>query len=376
MGMGFATNSTLIPAVVCDETGSAKGVLILSDELNHKSIVEGCRLSGATIKSVKHSDMEYLESVLSEETRKGTWKKIFLFVEGVYSMEGGYCKIREVVKLKRKYGCYVWLDEAHSIGGVGPSGRGVTELFNVPTKYIDIMMGTFTKSFGSAGGYIASSRALCDQVRRLSVGFIEASSMTPVCAQQALSAFKAMQSVRGMKKIKQLRENCDYFRQQLVDLGCRVVGDLHSPVVCAMLVHPEKIALFSNECLKRNLAVVVVGFPATPVLLSRVRFCVSASHTQRDLDKVVEILNQVVDIVGIRYAEGEDPLDVEELMRISLAIDLGRDEDTIDYWKPSPLAVVTNLPVENGHCHVHTGRIDAARHDPLSILSNPPESIV
>ena len=376
MGMGFATNSTLIPSVVCDASGSAKGVLILSDELNHKSIVEGCRLSGASIKSVKHSDMDFLESVLAEETKKKTWKKIFLFVEGVYSMEGGYCRIRDIVKLKRKYGCYVWLDEAHSIGGVGPSGRGVTELFQVPTKYIDIMMGTFTKSFGSAGGYIASSKALCDQVRRLSVGFIESSSMTPVCTQQALSAFKAMQSARGMKKIKQLRENCDYFRQQLVDLGCRVVGDLHSPVVCAMLVHPEKISQFSVECLKRNLAVVVVGFPATPVLLSRVRFCLSASHSQRDLDRVVQVLNQVVDLVGIRYAEGEIPLDVEELMKKAMAVDLGKDEDRITYWSPEPLAVPNTLPVENGHCHSHNGKIDAAKHDPLGLLGNPPQSIV
>ena len=376
MGMGFATNSTLIPAVVCDETGSAKGVLILSDELNHKSIVEGCRLSGASIRSFKHSDMEYLEQVLIEETKTKTWKKIFIFVEGVYSMEGGYCRLREIVKLKRKYGCYVWLDEAHSIGGVGPSGRGVTELFEVPTKYIDIMMGTFTKSFGSAGGYIAADSGLVDQVRRLSVGFIEASSMTPVCAQQALSSFQAMQSARGMKKIRQLRENCDYFRSELVKLGCRVVGDLHSPVVCAMLVHPEKIAYFSQECLKRNLAVVVVGYPATPVLLSRVRFCLSASHSQRDLDKVVETLNEVVDVVGIRYAEGEEPLDVEELNRVVMAVDLGKDQDRIDWWTPEPLWKEWKGPVENGHCHNHAGKIDSGKHDPLGLLANPPDMVV
>ena len=372
IGMGFATNSTLIPAVVCDETGSGKGVLILSDELNHKSIVEGCRLSGATIKSVKHSDMDFLERVLKEETEKKVWRKIFLFVEGVYSMEGGYCRLREVVQLKRKYGIYVWLDEAHSIGGVGPTGRGVTDLFQVPTEYIDIMMGTFTKSFGSAGGYIAGDAALIEKVRRLSVGFIEASSMTPVCAQQALSAFKAMQSQRGMRKIKQLRENCDYFRDQLVSLGCRVVGDLHSPVVCAMLVHPEKIAMFSQECLKRNLAVVVVGFPATPVLLSRARFCVSASHTQRDLDKVVKTLTEVVDKVGIKYAEGEEPLDVEELMKIALSVSLGKEEDAIKYWKSEPLALERE-PVAH---KVHSGRIDASRHDPLGLLANPPAAIV
>ena len=374
MGMGFATNSTLIPAVVCDEFGSSKKVLILSDELNHKSIVEGCRLSGASIKSFKHSNMENLEQILATETKKGSWAKIFVFVEGVYSMEGGYCKIREVVRLKRKYGCYVWLDEAHSIGGVGPTGRGVTELFNVPTQHIDIMMGTFTKSFGSAGGYIAASRLVIDQVRRLSVGFIDASSMAPVCAQQALSAFQAMQAAPGIKKIRQLRENADYFHKQLVSLGCRVVGDLHAPVVCAMLVHPEKIAAFSTECLARSLAVVVVGFPATPVLLSRVRFCVSASHSKRDLDRVTEILKEVVNVVGIKYAAGEEPLDVEELNRVALAVDLGRDEDKIDYWTPVPIAVESKI-VKKAIVSAHSGSIDAAKHDPLGLLARPPPVI-
>ena len=376
MGMGFATNSTLIPAAV---VGGGKGVLILSDELNHKSIVEGCRLSGATIRSVSHSDMKGLESVLATETRKNVWKKIFIFVEGVYSMEGGYCRLREIIRLKLKYKCYVWLDEAHSIGGVGLSGRGVTELFHVATEHIDVMMGTFTKSFGSAGGYIASSKALIDQVRQNSIGFLEASSMSAVCAQQALSAFKAMQSPRGIRKIKQLRANCDYFRTQLVNLGCRVVGDLHSPVVCAMLVHPEKISHFSTECLKRNLAVVVVGYPATPVLLSRVRFCLSASHSQRDLDNVIAILAEVVDKVGVKYAQGELPLDVEALFHqeAALSIDLTTAGDVIDYWDPLPLAVPQQT---SGQLLLppapHKGRIDAARHDPLNLLSSPPASVI
>ena len=373
MGMGFATNSTLIPAVVCDEFGSAKNVLIISDELNHKSIVEGCRLSGATIRSFKHSDMEFLDEMLAVETRKKIWSKIFIFVEGVYSMEGGYCKIREIVRLRSKYGVFVWLDEAHSIGAVGATGRGVTELFQVPTSHIDVLMGTFTKSFGSAGGYICGSRALMAQVRSLSVGWTEASAMTPLCAAQALSSFKAMQSPRGLKKIQQLRDNSDYFRNQLVQLGCRVVGDLHSPVVCAMLVHPEKIYAFSQECLKRNLAVVVVGFPATPVLLSRVRFCLSAAHSQRDLDKVIATLSTVVDLVGIKYAEGEDPVDVDLLMQLAMAVSLV--DTPIDYWKSDPLVTdasnSTPPPV-----FASKGKIDAQKHDPLGLLQIPPECIV
>lgn len=376
VGMGYATNSTLIPAVICDGEGSAKGVLILSDELNHKSIVAGCRLSGASIKSLKHGDMGYLEHMLQKETSKGCWRKIFVFVEGVYSMEGSYGKIREIVQLKRKYGFYIWLDEAHSIGAVGPSGRGVTELLQIPTEHIDIMMGTFTKSFGSAGGYIAADRALIDQVRRLSVGFVEASSMTPVCAQQALSAFQAMQAPRGLQKIRQLRENCDYFREQLVTLGCHVVGALHSPVQCVLLPHPDKCTNFSHEALKRNVAVVVVGYPATPVLLSRARFCCSASHTREDINKVIQVIREVVDVVGVKYAAGQEPLDVKRLFEKDMAVDLGSDDDKVTPWTPEPLADAKGAtPVQNSDGNSHAGHIDASRHDPLNLLSDPPAQI-
>merc|ERR1719408_372422 len=120
--------------------------------------------------------------------RMGPWRKIIVIVEGIYSMEGHFCRLREIVALKKKYRAYLYLDEAHSIGAVGSSGRGVTELLGVPTREVDVMMGTFTKSFGSAGGYVAASQGVIDVLRRSAPGSIFATAMAPPCAAQALMA--------------------------------------------------------------------------------------------------------------------------------------------------------------------------------------------
>ncbi|GBG71492.1 hypothetical protein CBR_g8908 [Chara braunii] len=157
-GMGFATNSSTIPALV------GKGCLVISDSLNHSSIVAGVRGSGAKVKVFKHNSPEHLEQVLRKSIAEGQprthrpWKKVLIMVEGVYSMEGEMVRLPEIVAIKKAYKAYLYLDEAHSIGAVGPTGRGVCEYAGVDTADIDIMMGTFTKSFGSCGGYIAGSK--------------------------------------------------------------------------------------------------------------------------------------------------------------------------------------------------------------------------
>ncbi|XP_036177154.1 serine palmitoyltransferase 3 isoform X8 [Myotis myotis] len=162
-GMGFATNSMNIPALV------GKGCLILSDELNHASLVLGARLSGATIRIFKHNNMQSLEKLLRDAVIYGqprtrrAWKKILIMVEGVYSMEGSIVNLPQIVALKKKYKAYLYIDEAHSIGSVGPTGRGVVEFFGMDPQDVDVFMGTFTKSFGAAGGYIAGRKEFHSQ---------------------------------------------------------------------------------------------------------------------------------------------------------------------------------------------------------------------
>lgn len=218
-------------------------------------------------------------------------------------MEGDFCRLREIVALKNKYGAYLYLDEAHSIGAVGGTGRGISDLLGVPTSEIDVMMGTFTKSFGSAGGYVASSRAVIDLLRQNAPGSVFASAMSPPCASQALAALRliAEPGGRGAEKIRRIQSNSNFFRTRLKEEGFHVLGDIDSPVVPIMLFHPEKISAFSRGCLEKGLAVVVVGYPATPVLLSRARFCVSASHTKEQLADAVMTMKEVAKKVGVLY---------------------------------------------------------------------------
>ncbi|XP_013861408.1 serine palmitoyltransferase 3 [Austrofundulus limnaeus] len=310
-GMGFATNSMNIPALV------GKGCLILSDELNHTSLILGARLSGATIRVFKHNNMLSLEKMLKEAVSSGQprthrpWKKILIMVEGIYSMEGSLVQLPEIVALKKKYKAYLYLDEAHSIGAVGPTGRGVTELFSVNPADVDVMMGTFTKSFGAAGGYIAGKKELVDYLRRHSHSAVYASAMSPAITEQIIRAMKCItgkdSSTEGIRRIRQLAENTRYFRARLKELGFIIYGSDESPVVPLLLYMPGKVVAFAREMLARKIGVVVVGFPATPIAEARARFCVSAAHTRDMLDQVLHHLDEVGDGLCLKFSRRTPP---------------------------------------------------------------------
>lgn len=303
--MGYGTNSTGVPALM------GHGSLIVSDSLNHTSIVNGARASGATIKVFQHNDAQNLEAILREAIADGQprthrpWKKILVMVEGVYSMEGEICNLKEIVEVSKKYKAYIYVDEAHSIGAVGPTGRGVCEHCGVDPADIDILMGTFTKSFGGMGGYIAGSADLVNTLKQMSLGSSISNAMSPVITQQVIRAFEIIQGKDGTdigkEKLRLVKENSDYFRERLREMGCEVFGDKGSPVVPLMLYHPAKIAAFSRECLDEGLAVVVVGFPATPLVLSRARFCISAGHNRKDLDEALEKIERIATRMKLRY---------------------------------------------------------------------------
>ena len=196
LNMGFNTNCTTIPAL------TSRGDLLISDELNHTSIVNGARASGAAIRIFRHNDTKHLEEILRQAIIMGRprtrrpWNKIIVIVEGIYSMEGEYCDLANVVRVCKKFGAYVYLDEAHSIGAMGSTGRGCAEYCGVDTCDIDIMMGTFTKSFGGMGGYIAGSKDVISFLRRRCAGSSYHNSLSPAVCQQVLSSFK----VRGSNK--------------------------------------------------------------------------------------------------------------------------------------------------------------------------------
>jgi len=303
--MGYGTNMTAIPALM------GPGSLLISDSLNHTSIINGARNTPSQIRVFRHNDPAHLEEVLKEAIVKGQprhhrpWTKIMVMVEGIYSMEGAVCRLPLIVEICKRYKAYIYVDEAHSIGALGKTGRGVCEYTGVNPADIDILMGTFTKSFSGMGGYIAASKDVIAQLRRHSSGIQYHNSLSPVVCQQILTAFKVIMGKDGtdigVKKIAALQANSNYFRGEMERLGLHVYGHMDSPIIPVLIYLPGKVAAFSRECLKRGVAVVVVGFPATSVVLSRARFCISAGHTKEDLDKAVQVIDEVATLVGIKY---------------------------------------------------------------------------
>jgi serine palmitoyltransferase len=306
--MGYGTNLTSIPCLL------GQGTLLVSDSLNHTSLVNGARSSNAFIRVFRHNDPSSLDEILREAVVNGQprfnrpWKKIVVLVEGIYSMEGAICKLDEIVKICKKYKAYIYVDEAHSIGALGRTGRGVCEYRGVNPDDIDILMGTFTKSFSGMGGYVAASKRVIDYIRSESAGVLYHNSLSPIVATQILTAFRIIMGLDGTnigrQKLDRLVENANFFRSEMERLGLHTYGDYDEPIIPVLIYLPSKIAAFSRECLKRGLAVVVVGFPATSVILSRTRFCISAGHTREDLEFAVKVVDEVTELLCMKYNKG------------------------------------------------------------------------
>ncbi|KZT22918.1 serine palmitoyltransferase 2 [Neolentinus lepideus HHB14362 ss-1] len=355
--MGFATNSTIIPALV------GKGCLVISDELNHASIRFGVRVSGANVRMFKHNDMKDLEDLLKEVISQGQpkthrpWKKILLIVEGLFSMEGTMTNLPSILELKKKYKFYLFVDEAHSIGALGPHGRGVSDYFGVNPRSIDILMGTFTKSFGAAGGYISGSRVIVDRLRVRSHSHTYAEAMTPPVLTQVIASMASIMGVtpalptststgtitksrmpepevpeaypgralssslptwmdlppamregtEGRDRLRRLVFNSRYLFRGLKKLGFIVYGHDDSPIIPLLIFNPGKMSMFHRLMRQYStpIVVVVVAYPATPLVTSRVRFCVSASHTKEDIDTVLRASDYVGDVLDLKHSDGE-----------------------------------------------------------------------
>ncbi|KAJ3925704.1 MAG: pyridoxal phosphate-dependent transferase [Lentinula lateritia] len=356
--MGFATNSTFIPALV------SKGCLIISDELNHSSIRFGARSSGAHVRMFKHNDMEALESLLREAISQGQpkthrpWKKILLIVEGMYSMEGTMVDLPSVLMLKEKYKFYLFVDEAHSIGAIGPHGRGVCDYFGVDPRKVDVLMGTFTKSFGASGGYLSGNKALIDRLRIRGYSGAYTEAIAPPVLTQIIASMASIMSIidddgsapgviklglhpssssstlhqvvdyphpgpisqralphwlslplplasgaEGLMRLRRLSFNSYYLHRGLDKLGFITYGHPSSPIVPLLLFNPAKMIMFHRMMKDRKtpIVIVVVAYPATPLVTSRVRFCVSASHTKEDIDSVLMACDEIGDVLDLKH---------------------------------------------------------------------------
>lgn len=309
--IGFATNSTIFSTFV------ENGCLILSDELNHASIRFGARLSGAAVEVFSHSNMRNLEEKLRQAISQGQprthrpWRKIMVAVEGLFSMEGTMCNLPRILELKKKYKSYLFIDEAHSIGAIGSQGRGVCDYFKIDPAEVEILMGTFTKSFGANGGYVAADKETIDKLRCTNAGQVYGEAPALPILTQVSSTLRLiadedpLRPGEGLERMQRLTFNSRYLRLGLKRLGFIIYGHDDSPIIPLMLYHPAKMAAFSREMLRRKISVVVVTYPATPLELSRARLCVSAAHTKDDLDSVLDACDEVGEALQLKFSSGK-----------------------------------------------------------------------
>lgn len=310
---GYSTNSVIFSSLV------GKNCLVISDELNHASIRFGIRMSGASLKVFKHNNLKNLEKILRKEISGGQprthrpWKKILVVVEGLYSMEGTICDLPGLLELKEKYKFYLFVDEAHSIGAMGPKGRGVCDYFGIHPNKVDILMGTLTKSFGATGGYIAADKAIVDRIKCTGLGSVYSEHSAPPVLAQINSSLKTITGeVRpgeGEERLQRLAFNSRYLRLGLKRLGFSVSGLDDSPIVPMMLYNVPRLPAFSRWLLERGIAVVVVGYPATPLASARVRFCVSASLTKEDLDRLLHDVDTIGSRIRVKMSTEKSPID-------------------------------------------------------------------
>ncbi|XP_074030501.1 serine palmitoyltransferase 2 [Leptinotarsa decemlineata] len=309
-GMGFATNSLNIPTLL------SPGCLVLSDEKNHNSIILGMRLGGATIRVFKHNNVKHLEKHLREAIYYGqpnqvegsykSWKKIVIFVEGIYSMEGTIVRLPEIIALKKKYKAYLYIDEAHSIGAVGRNGRGVVDYFHCDPKDVDALMGTYSKSFGSSGGYIAGTKEFITGLREKSFASRYGWTMSPPLASQIISILQILMgrdgTNEGVERIERLARNTQYFRQRLQQMGVVIYGNQDSPIVPILGYHYSKIAVMVRNLIEKKVAMVAIGYPFTTLNKVRIRICLSSGHTKEQLDYALDAIQKAVEEIGLKYS--------------------------------------------------------------------------
>lgn len=308
VSQGYGTNSSIFSCLVDSQC------LVISDELNHASIRFGIRVSGASVKVFKHNDMSDLEKLIRNQIAQGQpkthrpWKKIVIAVEGLYSMEGNMVNLPEIIALKDKYKCYLFVDEAHSIGALGPHGKGICDYFQVDPARVDILMGTFTKSFGATGGYVAADKWVIDRMRLNNFNSNFGEGVPPPVLEQIISSLQVINGTinpgEGEERLQRIAFNSRYLRLGLKKLGFIVYGADDSPVIPLLLYLPAKMPAISRMLYDMKIAVVIVGYPATPIATARMRLCVSSALTKEDLDYVLTKFSEVGDLLYLKFSSG------------------------------------------------------------------------
>jgi 8-amino-7-oxononanoate synthase len=278
---GFTANSGTVSAILTAEDH------IISDELNHASIIDGCRLSRAKIHVFPHRDVaaaeEKLAALAGEPGRK------LLISDGVFSMDGDIAPLPELAALAERYGAIMMVDDAHASGVLGRNGRGTVDHFNLHGK-VHIQVGTLSKAIGALGGYVCGSRDLIEFLYHRGRPFLFSTSHPPAVAATCLAAFDLLE--QEPERIEALWANTRYFKKALNDAGFRT-GESETPITPILVGEAAVAHEFSRQLFEEGLFATGIGFPTVPKGKARIRTIVTATHTREQLDRALDILTRV-----------------------------------------------------------------------------------
>ncbi|SET32880.1 2-amino-3-ketobutyrate coenzyme A ligase [Natronincola peptidivorans] len=278
---GFNCNAGTIQAV------TEKGDLIISDELNHASIIDGARLSRADKKVYKHSDMNHLEEVLKENRDK--YRNMLIITDGVFSMDGDIAPLPELVTLAEKYNAMTYVDDAHGSGVLGESGRGTVDHFGLHGR-VDFTIGTLSKAIGVIGGYVAGSDTMKDWLSHRGRPLLFSTYLPPAAVGAITEAVKLLMSTT--EYTDRLWNNAKYFKEKISQLGYNI-GNSATPITPVIIGEEGKTMEFSKKLLENGVFVSGIVFPTVPKGTGRVRCMVTAAHTKEQLDRAIEVFKKV-----------------------------------------------------------------------------------
>ncbi|WP_347301228.1 glycine C-acetyltransferase [Dolosigranulum savutiense] len=279
---GFNSNMAAIPAIV------GKNDAILSDELNHASIIDGCRLSGAKIIRVKHQDMDDLRQKAKEATESGQYEKIMYITDGVFSMDGNVANLPGVIEVAEEFDLITYVDDAHGSGVMG-EGAGTVKHFGLQDK-IDLQMGTLSKAIGVVGGYVAGTQELVDWLKVRGRPFLFSTSLTPGACAACIEAID--QLMTSTERHDKLWENGRYLKKGLKELGFNI-GKSETPITPCIICEEKLTQQFSKRLNEEGVYAKSIVFPTVPRGTGRVRNMPTAAHTKDMLDEALAVYEKV-----------------------------------------------------------------------------------
>lgn len=260
--------------------------LVIHDSLIHNSVLEGIKLSGSDRRSFPHNQHDELDRILSEI--RGQFERVLIVVEGLYSMDGDMPDLPALVDIKRRHKAFLMVDEAHALGVLGETGKGLHEHYGVAGADVDIWMGTLSKTLASCGGYIAGERALIEHLKYAAPGFVYSVGIPPMAAAAALAALQIMQN--EPERVQRLQERGQYFLKRARDCGIDTGLSQGYAVTPAIIGSSLKAAKISNWLYERSYNVLPIVYPAVEEKAARLRFFISCAHTEQQMEQTLSVL--------------------------------------------------------------------------------------